>query len=288
MVQCVQCGKGQSKLNSGDLCKGCFAKARSEKFELGLNDDIIANLPTLPDSWYSMDISELNTGHFVRIMMGYFQPLTQALEALDNRVVELETITKKLDIVVTKEKETVEELSKEVKSKATEITQLKKAVYNQQIFLENVQKKELMNNVIITGIPNDNVTIDDITYQSNEEKVALILTETCDINTEDYEITPYKAAENRLTYVCKVVFKDFEMKMKVLKNAMKLKQNNTLKTVYLKWDEPKLTRQENYRLRKMKRELISKHPNDKVELKKGVLTHNDIQCDKFDLTNQIF
>ena len=59
-------------------------------------------------------------------------------------------------------------------------------------------------------------------------------------------------------------------------------------SVYVKNDETKLSRSENYRLRKKAKELREEFPNDVVKIEKGVLKRNDVQVDKFDLNNQIF
>ena len=76
--------------------------------------------------------------------------------------------------------------------------------------------------------------------------------------------------------------------MMVLRNAKKLKDIEAFKSVYLKWDEPRYTRLENQRLRKKKYDISRQFPGDSIELKKGILRHNNVQCDKFDLMNQIF
>ena len=78
------------------------------------------------------------------------------------------------------------------------------------------------------------------------------------------------------------------VRMNVIKNAKKLKDIESLRKVFLQWDDPKLTRQENQRLRKAKWELKQSHPNDNLELRKGILKRNNQQVDKFNLMNQIF
>ena len=143
--------------------------------------------------------------------------------------------------------------------------------------------------MIITGIPNGEIQADVAIFQSTEEKVTFILSEVCDdISVDSYQVVAFPPAENRNTHVCKVIFKEFEVKMDAMKNAKKLKNNEALNKIFFQWDEPKLTRQENHRLRKKKRELKEEYPDDKVEIKKGILKRNDQQVDKFNLVNQIF
>ena len=83
-------------------------------------------------------------------------------------------------------------------------------------------------------------------------------------------------------------FNDFNVKQKVMSNSKKLRDNASLNKIFLQWDEPELTRQENQRLRKKKWTLKQDHPSDNFELKKGTLKQNNQQIDKFDLLNQIF
>ena len=58
--------------------------------------------------------------------------------------------------------------------------------------------------------------------------------------------------------------------------------------MYVKNDETKISRNENYRLRKKAKALREEFPDDTVKIEKGVLKRNDVQVDKFDLNNQLF
>ena len=56
-----------------------------------------------------------------------------------------------------------------------------------------------------------------------------------------------------------------------MKNSERLKDNDVLKSIFLQWDEPKLTRLENQRLRKVKKDMKQEFPNDTVELRKCII-----------------
>ena len=81
-----------SRSTKGDLCRNCFrnrnnipsSQVQTEdelpniqqpSWGLEISDEIIRQLPKLPDEWYKKDVNDLNTGHLVRILMGIFQPL---------------------------------------------------------------------------------------------------------------------------------------------------------------------------------------------------------------------
>ena len=74
----------------------------------------------------------------------------------------------------------IKETESNLQEKDKEITLMKKAILNQQIFLENLQKRDLRNNIIVTGIPNNNLEIDGNVLQSDEEKIIGILCEIHD------------------------------------------------------------------------------------------------------------
>ena len=307
MSSCSKCGAKLGRTTQGSLCKKCYLKRNEDSSldkvapvgnnelkdsiicDLGLGDDLLNSLPDLPEEWHQKDLHALNAGHLVKILLGFFQPLQKELNLLKSKINEMDEGIQRVNTITAVHSDKFKETEKEIQEKGKEIDLVKKAVFNQQIFLENLQKKQLKNNMIITGIPNSDLLIDDVAHQSDEEKVAGIFNEICDdIRTECYTIFSFPAAENRASHVCKVTFNDFDVKKNVMRNSKKLRDNVSLNKIFLQWDEPKLTRQENQRLRKKKWTLKQDHPNDNFELKKGILKQNDQQVDKFDLINQIF
>ena len=121
----------------------------------------------------------------------------------------------------------------------SEINLLRRAIYNQKKILENVQKKELRNNLIITGIPNDDMHYEEATFHTPYGKETVILSEVCeDVSAELYNVIIFPPAENRKKHFCK--------------------------------------------------DLSHEYSDDQIELKKGILRHNNVQCDTFNIGNQIF
>ena len=246
-------------------------------------------MPALPDNWDNKALTELSAGHLIRLMLGFYLPMQTELKNLANQIIDIQKANKVQFVKLEKDADEIKELRNDASKHEKEVVSLKKALYNQQVFLENVQKKELRNNVIVSGIPNAEIEYKGTSYNGTNTKVQLMLNEICPgIKTDAYKLITFPSAEGRSTHVCKMVFKDYDTKMNVYNNTTKLKQIEVLKTVFIKWDEPRYTRRENSRLRAKKYNLSQQYPNDEITIKKGILYHNNVQCDKFHLTNQIF
>ena len=74
----------------------------------------------------------------------------------------------------------------------------------------------------------------------------------------------------------------------VTKNQQFIKKNPEEDKIYFSYDEPLLTRRENARLRKVKKDLSEQNPGSNVQLTKGKLLLNNIERDSFNLKNQVF
>ena len=84
-------------------------------------------------------------------------------------------------------------------------------------------------------------------------------------------------------------------KSNIFKGCAKFKtlnQENYLRKVFLKNDDPPLTRKENERLgakmKQMREDEDPDHPQNKYYIKKGKLYKNDEEIDEFNLNNQLF
>ena len=108
----------------------------------------------------------------------------------------------------------------------------------QQKFCENLQKENISKNAIITGIPNENLELNDGTYEMTTVKVsAIIQLLDNDINEADYNLVAFHSAQGRQTRNCKLTYNNLQKKDAVIKKAIKLKDVNELKGIYIiKWD----------------------------------------------------
>ena len=245
----------------------------------GVTEKQIKSLKDLPDNWFDEPINSLNGGQLLCIVLHANKSLLSLIEKLDERITMLET----------KNAELGSENNMMIGKNEDEFKVLKKVIVNQQSFIEGVKRDKLGKNVIITGIPNDVVVINNIEYRSTEEKVNAVLGQIDVILSEnDYEVKTMDTLEGRSTHITGLIFRNMETKKRLMKETRKLKDNEHFRTVYIKNDETKLARNENYRLRQKLRALRSDHPNAQLKLEKGKLIHNSTVVDKYDINNQIF
>ena len=287
MKQCSKCDKRQVRLNAGDLCTECHKKAKSDAVAAnvgfaGLSAQQIDALPELPANWDTKSLTDLTAGHLLKLMMCFYKPLQEKVELLEKQNKEQETkIAKNVDVI--------NELQSEADGQRKEVDTLKKVIYNQQIYLEGLRKKESANNIIVTGIPNNDLEYNDMIHTTTEEKVLVVLKElNPTVSAEAFKLIKFNPADGRDTHVCKLVFHEYRDKMNIYTKAKLLKENAVLHKIFLKWDEPRLTRLENQRMRTKKYKLGLEFPDEDIVIKKGILYRSGVNCDKFNLSNQIF
>ena len=292
MPACQVCGKSQSKLNRGVLCRECHESRNDENSNdplFGLTDQELNDLPELPDDWITKPFQHLTGGHLLKITMMANSAINTKIDKLNKRMDTLETSWQTNITAIDKNKDTIAENERRLAEIDGTLTNVKKTLLNQQNFMEQVQRTHLARNVMITGVPNDNLAINDSVLTNTDEKVLAILNQLDDgINDSDYELKTFEPPEGRTTHSVKVIFNCMDTKKKIITEARRLKDINALNMIYIKNDETKLARSENYRLRVKARALRAQFPNAAVKIEKGVLKQDGVVVDKFDLNNQIF
>ena len=187
--------------------------------------------------------------------------------------------------------DTIKENCKKLDEQDNEINTLKKVILQQQIFMESTLRSKLAKNMMITGIPIEDVVWNEQTISDNNENVMAILSSIdISLNEDAYELKLFDSDNERPTFSAKLIFNDITDKNDVLSNAKKLQdcECEKLKEVFIKNDETKLLRNENYRLRQKRRTLKRENPTAEFKIEKGKLFQNGVEVDKFDLNNQIF
>ena len=278
MPACSRCNKTQSRLNEGLLCKDCFSKSAAVTSP---------NMPELPDNWISEPCSNLSGGELLQIVKQAIKPLQDQINMYISKVVKVEDKCNIAEAKIEQLQEDVSEKAVMINKQSEDIESLKKIVLAQQIFCEKTQRNNLAKNLIITGISTENFSYDDQELVTHEEKLNAIFTDIgLSINPEHYELYAFPPGEGRNTHSIKITV-NLALKKQILEKAKLLKET-VFKGVFIKTDEPKMTRDENYRLRKKSRELKAQFPNSEIKLAKGILTQDGVKIDKFDLINQIF
>ena len=290
MAKCKKCQRQLSKFNKVGLCKACYQNRNNQNNNNSngivssnvlsipsVIDDQINDLQELPLNWFDVPIQDLNGGHLLKIILHANNSLIFRVSMLDERITVLE--------------ESLANNEELIASQETEVVQLKKGIVNQQSFLEQIQCNNLIKNVMITGIPNNNVIIGNAHYSDTKEKIDGILRRIdVVLDYDDYELRTFEISDERTTHAAKMIFKDIETKTRLMSQAKKLKDNEHFSNVYVRNDETKLARKENYRLWQKARELRSDEANVNavIKIEKGKLIHNDIIVDQYNISNQIF
>ena len=179
MAPCTKCGHRQARLNRGGLCTACFntdqngdaAGTADVDIVPGLSKEEFDALPGLPDNWVHEPMHNLNGGHILKILLLGNGSITNRLEALEaDSKIKGETIKKNEETIATNENK--------IASLSAEIVTLKKVIVNQQVFLEQIQRTKLANNLMITGIPDTPLEVEGAQpIAETEEKVHSVLKE---------------------------------------------------------------------------------------------------------------
>ena len=176
-----------------------------------------------------------------------------------------------------------------------ENTMLKKVIVEQQQFIEQCKREKLATNIIITGMPAGGVTeSDDVVHSTPDEKIQHLLSvmDADGLDSDNYQVKVLTRNDSTApTHVYKVSFNDVEQKTFVIEkrsNLARLPNDHPFRRVFIKNEEPMLTRRENERLGRKRRELVEAHTGKNVRIYRGKLTIDDIEVDRFDLNNQLY
>jgi hypothetical protein len=126
-------------------------------------------------------------------------------------------------------------------------------VLQQQKFLESMDAEKRASNVIILGVPEDAMQIDETTHETDDEKVAAIFSkiEQADIQPVSIVRLGKNAPSNpRKGRPIKIVLSNQNIRPQILGNSNKLKDSgDAFKKIYIKKDVHPHVRKEFRRLR---------------------------------------
>ena len=220
-------------------------------------------------------------------------------EELNTKLEEMKT---ELSNLVRSEVKTV---SDENKRLAEENKNMKKILLEHQKFMERARREETKNNIFISGIPNAVkqdfqaiTTIDDENAVTDHAEIIHHVVKFVNptIKKEDYKIlVNFDAKESHTRHSAKIRVENYNTKSNIFKGCAKFKtleENNYLRRIFLKNDDPPLTRKENERLQGKMKQLRDLEdpidPENKYYIKKGTLFKNNEPLDEFNLNNQLF
>ena len=194
-------------------------------------------------------------------------------------------------------KQEMSQMNETMESLRNENNMIKKAVVEQQKFLEHLRRDKNKNNVFITGIPckmkiDGNETQDSKVIIQYALKVALP-----NIESDMYRVLKdFEPREGHTRHSTKLELKENETKKKLMEGACKLKstpgEDNPLRRIYIKNDQPPLSKRENDRLftkmLSLKDAETDENEKKAYKISFGKLYKNDTLMDEFNLNNQLF
>ena len=265
MPQCSNCTKKQAILNPGDLCKGCFEKdgdddhPDAEEEEIQFEDEELdrpINLATLRDI---LDIVKRFTDPILQKMEKLTNPLKEKTKANESKIALLEA---------------------NLKEKESKIEAMTQVIVNMQSSLNAIDAQKRNTNIIISGLPEQNVEYGNgRTLVNDEEKVTSLFNEmgipegTVDFSEEEVEISRIGVPKGNANRLIKVNLKSKSKRDAVLEKSSTLKQKTApWNKVYVKKDLHPVYTKENQRLYKKMKDLRTQNPDKEVKIVKGILT----------------
>ena len=216
--------------------------------------------------------------------------LDEALSQLEQKLnVKLDSILNKMDQIESR----IDGIQTEQIRLGVEIDKIKEVVVDQQRLIERHETDKRRNHLIISGVPEANITIDNETLKTDMMKVQHFCDEVCDTGVHIYRCIRLGKDGGRSPRIIKAEFAEVEMRNKILRSQKALRSDpsiiNAFGRIYFNPDSTPLGRKEDNRLRETMRNLKSNSTDkDLIFMKKGMLYKNGEIVDKFDIRNQIF
>ena len=266
MPACSECGKTQSRLNTGSLCRECFSRTNNNGSQLD-GDDYIAGINI------SKPLNELSVGDLVAIIREVITPLDKRIETTESEI---------------------KDIRENIESNESERNSLKNVIINQPKAIDGFHRDKRANNLIISGVLNQDGEILD-------DKLTLILNKigvACsDEIVQTYRLGKKDASNNAEDYrQIMVKFKSTSITSDVIRHAKNIKgwkedKSNTLgnREIFINIDESPLVRKENHRLRMERNRLrsLDENRNKKIVIHKGKLKIDEAIHDEFNIDKPI-
>ena len=283
------CNNTLAKTTKGNHCRKCYLKQPhppqvndEENNPFKVFNHIQQAFDAIGLDMIGGNMNQLKVGDLLTVIRKEIAPLVDVIINLQNKVHLLETKVEKI------EEERDDHVGK-LKTLSDNVESFKQIIMEQQKYLESLKSKEISSNIIVSGIPNESLVINDEEADDDAKKLDVIFNHmNCNekLNGE-HKVTSLPIREGATTHSVKIQLANAEDVKHVINKAKELKNFTTAK-VYVNYDETYYIRKENNRLRKKRSDLKIDHVNDEIKISKGKLYHNNIVVDQFDLSNQLF
>ena len=221
-------------------------------------------------------VSAMTAGQMLALIQSQTKPLENKVESIDQ----------KLDMEITGLKTRIGVLENEVKEQKDKNETLTQIVVEMQKSLNKIDNSDREKNLIISGLPEEHIQVDDDVLESDTEKVTKMFS-LIGIDGGPWNVERIgKQPTNGKTRIAKVVFPDKEKRDKAVEQSIRLKDlEDPWKKVYLNRDKHPVYRYENNRIRKKMNELRKKpefqdNPRERVKINKGELVVDGTVVDR--------
>lgn len=283
MPACLKCGTNKRKPYDNNYCtKECYNEAQLAASASRMScDELLQSKDFIDSKHYWENMNKLLDVKFNNFEQSFKNSILgevrQITDPIAKEVKELKDENKKLKTEVTilkaKEKEHGEKLEK------VEII-----LKEHQSTLSRNDKDARSRRLILAGVPETEVTINDITLENDKDKVEEVMKI---LDPEEENIRPVnvrrigkkdQGAEARSRYLL-LGFANTSDRNKVKKNSDKLKEREDTKNFYLKADLTKQQRDEYKRLYDTKKRIEDDDPDKDVKIEYGKLYVDNIVVD---------
>lgn len=177
-----------------------------------------------------------------------------------------------------------------------ELNQVKNVICNQQKYIEQLEFEKRRPNLIVSGISESPLMINDMILDDDEAKVNFLLNEIDNTSSENIPVKSLSRIgkpNSKFPRLIKLEFYQVTHRNMVIRSQRKIRDDRNIKTVfgnvYFNPDETVLVRNENSRLRSISHALKkSSNAGENIYIKRGVLYKNSEIVDKVDIRNQLF
>lgn len=176
-----------------------------------------------------------------------------------------------------------------------ELSKIRNVVINQQLLVEDHERKLRANNVIIHNIPEDRVSSESDVLDDDEQKIeCLCRSARVDIGANDI-VTIHRIGKRQANKVrpIKLTLKNTDLKFKFLNSRRQIMSNEYLtkifrNRIFINSDNSLLVQKEEQRLRSKLKELKNENPVVATYIRSGKLFHDGRVVDSVDVQKQIF
>ena len=223
------------------------------------------------------------------------QEMTTQLAGLKKEISDVKKVSNEAKETATSNVTKVMNLEKELKAMKDAQKEESAISKNNLKYLINFDRNERRQNVIMFGVPEDEIMINEVVCKSDREKcLALLdimeLREMCRNTVKEiFRLGKKDDEDSEKRRPVKIKFTSSTSATAVINAGAKLKELPNL-NIYVKPDKTKGEQEAFKRLGKRKEELLREYENneERVKLKKGVLYVDDIEVDRYKSPQTLF